>query len=525
VTCDLNLSPPESVLIAAPPASAVTLEKAVDLSAGRHARHFDAAHLRVDLKGRSIRGGAVTLLAQGVTFVLQLGSTAALARLLTPADFGLMAMVTALTGFVAMFKDAGLSMATVQRDQITQGQVSTLFWINVGLSTILMLIVAALAPVVVWFYGEPDLYWVTLAIASTFVISGLTVQHMALLKRQMRFAVLAAKDITAMAAGVAVAVTLAWLGAGYWALVAMGATSAVVSMVIIWSVTGWKPSLPRRGTGIRPMLAFGGNLTAFNFVNYFARNADNVLIGWYWGATTLGIYTKAYGLLLLPVRHLKGPLAAVAVPVLSRLQDDPVRYQNYYVTSINVMMWAVGPIVGLLAAVAPALVELVLGEQWTSAAPIFQVLALTAFLQPLYSSTGMIFTSYGSTDRMLRFGLFTAPLFTSSFAIGLPFGPIGVAVAYSITFLIAMPFLLAYTYHGTPVRLSAVGRALVWPSISSAVTFVTASGGAFWASASSPTVVLVTAGAATAVGILPLLLVRPLRAELKALMQYVQAVR
>ncbi len=148
---------------------------------------FDTEYLKADLKGRSVRGGAVTMAAQGIKFFLQIGSTVVLARLLTPEDFGLIAMVTAVTGFVMMFKDMGLSMATVQRAEIDHAQISTLFWINVVLSLAFMLLTATLAPAIAWFYSEPRLTWITLALAGAFIFSGFTVQHQALLRRQMNF--------------------------------------------------------------------------------------------------------------------------------------------------------------------------------------------------------------------------------------------------------------------------------------------------------------------------------------------------
>src|SRR5690606_19203223 len=167
--------------------------------------YFDTEHLTKHLRRRTMRGGAITVSSQGVKFALRLGSTAVLARLLTPADFGLIAMVTVVTGFVEMFKDAGLSMATIQRERITHAQVSTLFWINVALSALIMLLIAALAPAIAWFYGEPRLLPITLALSGTMIFGGLAVQHQALLRRQMQFGRLATIEITSMAAGIAAA--------------------------------------------------------------------------------------------------------------------------------------------------------------------------------------------------------------------------------------------------------------------------------------------------------------------------------
>lgn len=415
----------------------------------------------------------MTLAAQGVKFVLQLGSTMILARLLTPADFGLVAMVTALTGFVAMFKDAGLSMATVQSEEITHEQVSTLFWINVALSILLMGVVAALAPAVAWFYGEPELFYVTLAIAGTFIFSGLSVQHLALLKRQMRFAALAAKDVTAMVAGVTVAVTLAWLGAGYWALVAMGATSALIGMIFTWTVSGWTPALPQRHTDVGPMLAFGGNLTGFNFLNYFARNADNVLIGWWWGANSLGFYTKAYSLLMMPIRQVNAPIASVAITALSRLQTQPARYRAAYLSTLQQIATVSMPVVAFAAATSDWAIEIALGPSWSEASSIFTWLALAAGLQVALNTTGWLFITQNRTREQLRWAMIAAPVTVLSFIAGVPWGPRGVAISYAVVnTTVLAPLLFWYIGRKGPVVVSDFYRAIQLPLTTAAVTFV-----------------------------------------------------
>src|SRR5947207_5027726 len=186
----------------------------------RHERHLGTDHLLANLKGHTISGGAVTMLAQGMKFFLTLLSTMVLARLLSPRDFGLVAMVTTVTSFLRVFKDAGLSIATVQRDRITHAQVSNLFWINIAVSIVSSLVVAAMAPVLAWFYRDPRLIGITLLLSTTYLLSGSTVQHQALLKRQMRFKAMAVIEVGALTTGVVVGVVMALLGFRYWSLVA-----------------------------------------------------------------------------------------------------------------------------------------------------------------------------------------------------------------------------------------------------------------------------------------------------------------
>ena len=267
-----------------------------------------------------------------------------LARILTPRDFGLIAMVAAVTRFILVFKDLGLSMATVQKAEINHGQISTLFWINIAISSALMLLTMALAPGVAWFYKEPRLAWVTLALASAFIFGGLTVQHQALLRRQMRFVTLATIDISSMAAGVATGVICGLAGLGYWSLVLMQLVTPITMAAGVWIASGWRPGPPVRRSGVREMLAFGGYLTGFSVVNYFARNLDKILLGRFWGSQSVGIYTKAYFLLLLPLSQVTAPITAVVVPALSRLQNEPKRYRNYYLKAIKLIAYITAPL-------------------------------------------------------------------------------------------------------------------------------------------------------------------------------------
>lgn len=437
-------------------------------------RHFRTDHLMSDLKGRTVRGGAVTVTAQGCKFTLMMCSNIVLARLLTPADFGLIAMVAAFTGFVILFQDLGLSIATVQRAQITHAQVSTLFWINVALSLLLTLIGISIAPAIAWLYGEPELVWITMAIACTFVFGGLAAQHTALLRRQMKFKSLAIIEVFAQGFGIALAIVLAWYGAGYWALVALLAGQWLMNAVLAWGLSGWMPSLPSRRSGVRPMLNFGANVSGFNLLTYIGRNADNVLIGAVLGASVTGLYSRAYGLLMLPLTQINTPLNSVALPALSRLQDDPARYATYYYRALKIIAYLTGPLIVLLAATATELIPLMLGEQWVGAAPIFQILAVAAIFQPILYTAGWIWLSLGRTREMFRWSMLTAPCFVASFAIGLPWGAEGVALAYAICVNALTPVALIWAYRGTHLRLGTAINTVATPYALSAMMLVTA---------------------------------------------------
>ncbi|HKF56734.1 MAG TPA: lipopolysaccharide biosynthesis protein, partial [Blastocatellia bacterium] len=321
-------------------------------------------HLQTDLKGRSVRGGLATITSQGTQFLLQSVMTVVLARLLTPADFGIVAMVVAVTGLGQAFADLGLSEATIQREDINDRQVSALFWINVAIGLALMLITVGLAPILAWFYHEPRLKEIALVLSSLFLIGGLRVQHDALLKRQMRFRAVAIRDVASSAVGVSAAILMAWRGAGYWAIVAFPVASQFNRMALSWLAARWIPGLPRRGANVRSLVTFGGNVAGSYLLTNMTRNADNVLIGWWWGATPLGLYSRAYNLLMLPVRQLSLPVGSVAVPTFSRMQHDPERFARYYLRVVSLMAWISTPVFGFLFVAAGPVIAMALGHQW-----------------------------------------------------------------------------------------------------------------------------------------------------------------
>jgi O-antigen/teichoic acid export membrane protein len=422
-------------------------------------------HLHADLKGRSVRGGMLTVTSQGTQFILQSVATVVLARLLTPADFGLVAMVTAITGLGQAFADLGLSEATIQRHEISHDQVSVLFWINVAIGLGLMLVTIGLAPVLGWFYRQPRLISVTLISSFTFLIGGLRVQHDALLKRQMRFVSMAIRDVTAYAIAVPVAITLAWRGAGYWAIVSLPLTLNFIVMALSWLMVRWIPGLPRRGTNVRSMIAFGGNVAASYLMSSVNRSVDSVLIGWYWGAHPLGLYSRAYNLLMLPVRQLSGPARSVTVPAFSRLQNDPERLARFYLRAANLIMWITTPIFGFLFVAAQPVIVLVLGHQWGEAAPVFQILVISALGQLLFDSSLWLFISRGESARLFKLLLVMSPIIVGSFAIGLPFGIKGVALSGSVALVVSIPWQLRYAFRGTPLTLQRLAKAIYLPIV------------------------------------------------------------
>jgi O-antigen/teichoic acid export membrane protein len=427
-----------------------------------------------DLKGRSVRSGAVTLTEQTLGHLLHMVSVIILARLLTPGDYGIVAMVTAITGFVNLFREMGLSSATIRSPEITRGQVSSLFWINAGLGLLITVLIAASGPALAWFYKKPQLTMVALAISLSSVLSSLGTQHLALLNRQMRFGTLAIIRLSANMAGLVAAVLVALAGGAYWALVVNSVVMAFSATAGAWLAIGFRPERPRRGTGIRPMVRFGAHIAGFDILNYFHRNMDNVLIGRFWGAEQLGLYSKAYALLLLPLSNLRSPLGRVAFPVLSRLQNDPAKFRSYFLRYCSLLSFLTMPLVAFLYACSANIIQVFLGPRWIGAAELFSILALVAFIQAPAGLRGSVLSALGRGGRLLKWGLYMAIATVASFFCGVPWGAKGVAIAYCIvTYAILHPSLV-YAFRDTPIRPIDFYKALTKPAFSSLVMVLVA---------------------------------------------------
>lgn len=426
-------------------------------------RFFETDHLVANLKGRSVRGGVASMATQGSKLVLQVGSTAVLARLLSPEDYGLFGMALVVTGFLGLFNDLGLSMATVQRPEITHAQVSALFWLNAALGLGIAIVTAALAPAVAWFFDEPRLTPVIATMAVAFLVGGLSVQHQALLRRQMRFGRIALLDVTALGAGIAAGIAAAAAGLGVWSLVCMQLTLTAVTAGGAWALCRWIPGRPRRAPGLRRLLGFGAGLMGFNTVGYLGKALDTVLLGWRWGAIPVGFYANARRLMQLPVTQLVTPVTQVAVPALSRIPDEPARYRAAYLRFVDKVLLVGLPGVAFLIATSDWVVAALLGPQWGESARLFAILGICALVEPLASTTGWLFVSQGRSRELFLIGVTDAAIRFGLIAAALPWGATGVAVAVAARLVFSVPLIFLLVGRSGPVRALDLVRPALAP--------------------------------------------------------------
>ena len=418
-----------------------------------------------DLRERTIRGGFVKVISQGANFGLRIGSLMVLGRLLGPKDFGLVGMVMAVIGVLTLFRDFGLSTATVQRTNVTDEQISTLFWINLLVGGVLCVLSVAAAPLLAAFYHEPRLSLVTIVLASTFIFNAAGVQHGAILQRQMRFTSLAVVDIVSLVISSGVGIVMALEGFGYWALVGMTVAAPIVSSICVWITTAWVPSKPGSSAGIGSMVRLGGTITLNGLVVYVAYNLEKVLLGRYWGAAAVGLYGRAYQLINIPTDNLNSAAGGVAFAALSRLQGDPVRLKNYFLKAYSLVLALTVPITIICALFANDLILVVLGRKWAEAVPIFRLLAPTMLVFAMINPLWWFHYAVALAGRSLRVAVVISVLVVLGYLAGLKHGPQGVAFAYSAVLVLwAVPHL-AWCVHGTILSLKdlllAAGRPLL----------------------------------------------------------------
>jgi O-antigen/teichoic acid export membrane protein len=409
-----------------------------------------------DLKAKAIRGGLARLCAQGATLVLRVGSLMVLARLLGPKDFGLVGMVTAFTGVLSWLRDFGLSSAAVQRVKITEEQISTLFWVNIAIGGLLGLAAIAMAPAIAAFYNQPQLFWVTTVLAAGFLFNSAGVQHSALLQRQMHFTILAVISVVSLMIGIVIGIGGAIAGYGYWALVAMTVTQPLIATICFWIATGWVPGMPRRRAGIRSMVHFGGTLTLNGLVAYVAFNADKVMIGRFWGVDAIGIYGRAFQVISIPTDNMNSAVGEVAFSALARLQNDPIRLKSYFLKGFSLVLGLTLPTAIACALFADDIVLLFLGPNWKDAVAIVRLLAPTVAILAIINPLGWLIYSIGLVARGLKIALVFAPIMIAGCAMGLPYGPKGVAAAYSAVMLLWVTPHVLWCVHGTAISLRDV---------------------------------------------------------------------
>ena len=413
--------------------------------------YFCTDNLRPQLKVLAIRGTGATVFAQLLNYGIQLIGAIILSRILTPDDFGLVAMVMVISLLLANFGGNGFTEAIIQEEKIDHIQTSTLFWINAGISSTLTLLFIALAPIFALLYNDQRIINITVVGGGLIILSALATLHMALLKRRMQFYHVAANVIVGGFVSTAVSITMALLGFGYWSLVAKHISYAASITIGAWLLCKWRPGYPTNFARVKSMLKFALNVYGNFCINYLSRNVDKMLTGKYLGSTQLGQYDRAHLLFGMFHNQLTMPVSNVAVATLSRLRDDRVKFLEYYVKILSVIAFLAMPLSAVLVLIGQDLILFLFGKQWSVAGHVFIAFGPAIGFMLLYSTHVWLHYSMGRADRLFKWSIVATAVTVVLFFAGIPYGVLGVAVAYSASYYILMiPGLL---YAGQPIRL------------------------------------------------------------------------
>lgn len=373
---------------------------------------------------------------------IQFATTMVLARLLQPSDFGLVGMATVVTGFVGIFKDLGTSAAVIQKKELSQELLSTIFWLNAVFGAAAGAAVFFTSPMAAQYYRDPRLVPLLQALSATFAVSGVTILQQSMLARDLEFDAIAKIELASSFAGAVVGIAAALRGQGAWSLVYQTLAMTVVATALLWRRSGWRPSLCFEVREIKSIGSFSMNLTGYSILNYFSRNVDYLLIGRYLGASELGYYTLAYRLMLYPLQSVSSVVSRVMFPVYSRMQDDLESFRRAYLDIIGMIAMVTFPMMAGLWIVAEPFIVAFYGEKWRPVVLLLLILAPAGLLQSIVTTVGTIYQARGRTDWMFRIGIVTSLVAVAAIVTGLQWGVVGVASCYAAaTALLVVPNL------------------------------------------------------------------------------------
>ena len=439
-------------------------------------KYFEENKAYSGLGRASVNSGLTLVAARGLNVFVQLAATILLARLLDPDDFGLVAIVLAMVGIAPLLVDLGTSEATVQTTTVTQPDISALFWLNLSLGAAATLLFASASGFLARLFHEPALAKIALVSSLTFVLTGLVIQHYALLRRAMDFRRIAMIDMAANVVSSIVAVAMAYTGWDYWALVAKPILTSMLSVVGVWFSCRWVPGRPIITPEVKRMVRFGLGVPGFTLTDYIAKSADRVALGYFYGSGPLGYFQNASLFYSNLLGILTEPLHTVAVSGLSKLKDDPAALKRSWAAALSALCFVSAPAFAILAVTGNDIIVILLGPKWAPAGPLLCVFGLRGIAHCIAGTMGWLHVVAGRTDRWMRWGFVSAGVQLFALAVGLPFGPFGVAIAYTIAMFGL--FIPSVVYAGQPLGIerqdvvSAVGPQTAAALIAAASAFL-----------------------------------------------------
>ena len=426
------------------------------------------------LGAQAARGTVAALLSQAIMIAIYAGASLALARLLSPEDFGIFAIAFAVVGVLDIAQHGGMILPLVQTRTLTRAQLGTLFWFCAAVGAAQSACGWLVAPLVSWLYADPRIGPPIIVLALGYLTSGFTAAEVALMRRRMRFGRLAMLEVSSVAIAATVAVVSAWYGAGYWSLVYLQVTRQLFFGAMLL-IAGGVPRPQLDWTEIAPLVRFGRVMVAFEAIGFVNSKIDNLIVGWYAGPAALGFYAKAFEFLRLSSSQINLPIGHVVHATLSRVQDDARRFRTSLIISLLLSASLGVPLIVFIAAHAPLLFVVLFGEKWLPAAGLFRALAPGALTMTIGAAVGWIFVSLGRAHRQLPWALATSAATLTALVAGARWGALGVATAFSAIRVVLFIPTLMFTCHGTPVAWLSIVRVAARPVAASAIAALVSS--------------------------------------------------
>lgn len=414
-------------------------------------KYFEENKPYAGLGRASARGGAMLVAARGVNVIVQVATTVVLARMLSPYEFGLVAVVAALVGFAPVLVDLGTTDAAVQKARTTREEISALFWINMGIGALLTVLFAASSWLIARLFHQPELAEIALVSSLTFLITAVSVQHYALMRRAMEFRQLATIETVSNLLSSIIAIAMAFTSWGYWALVAKPMLGLAFSATGAWIFCPWLPGRPQFTREVGGMVRFGLGITGFTVMDGITKSADRLAIGYFFGPGSLGYFQNAFLLYANVLGILTESLHNVAVSGLSKLRDNLDELKRSWAAGLTTVSFVSGLAFAGLAVTGQDFVVLLLGEKWGPAGPLLCLLAIRGIAHGTERTLGWLHVVAGRTDRWAKWGVFSAVCHLLALAAGLPFGPIGITTAYALVMFVL--FVPALVYSGSPLGI------------------------------------------------------------------------
>ncbi|HTP64318.1 MAG TPA: MOP flippase family protein [Geobacteraceae bacterium] len=390
----------------------------------------------MSLRGKTIKGLVWSGFSQGGRQATQFAVAAILARLLSPGDFGMMAMANIFIDIFTLVGEMGIGSALIQKQDADDVHFSSAFWVNLATGIILTALLLLTSPLIAKFFAKPELQGILVLLSLSFIFSSFSIIQQTLLMKQMEFRKLAIRDIISVLLSGAIGIYMAVSGYGVLSLVGQSMSFTIINAILLWNLSKWRPKWLFSIAHLREIFSFSANLTGSYLVNMFGRNIDKILIGKFLGDYALGIYTIAYKLMLYPLQNVSYVISRVMFPVLSQIQTDKERIRQIYLRMLKTLSIVTFPLMIGLFVLTPEFVYIVFGTKWEASVNVIRILCFCGMIQSISATGGMIILSQNRADLQFKSQVISLTMTIIAILTGIRFEINGVALLYTLQSLL-----------------------------------------------------------------------------------------